>query len=114
MECEYRKCNETINNTVFCARQNIITAQTSSPRSVMVTTFVETKTSPNKPITSNFTYITRYTTDTTDHKIVSASEAELAIGKCLVVLVGYKNIDDERLLLITKNRSNTLTRNHLF
>nr|XP_022302611.1 uncharacterized protein LOC111110411 isoform X2 [Crassostrea virginica] len=40
----------------------------------MVTTFVETKTSPNKPITSNSTYITRYTTDTTDttdHKIVS-------------------------------------------
>ncbi|XP_078340571.1 uncharacterized protein LOC111106908 [Crassostrea virginica] len=97
-KCEYRKCDETINNTVFCARQNIITAQTSRPSSVMVTTFVETKTSPNKPITSTSKYITRYTTDTTDttdHKIVSedvsASATGLRIGKCLVVLVGYKN-----------------------
>ena len=64
----------------------------------MVTTFVETKTSPNKPITSNSTYITRYTTDTTDttdHKIVSqdvsAGETGLGIGKCLVVLIGYWN-----------------------
>lgn len=95
-KCEYRKCYETINNTVFCARQNVITAETSSPSSVMVTTFVETKTSPNKPITSNSTYITRYTTDTTDttdHKIVSqdvsAGETGLGIGKCLVVLIGY-------------------------
>ena len=61
----------------------------------MVTTFVETKTSPNKPMTSNSNYITRYTTDTTDHKMVSqdvsASATGLGIGKCLVVLVGYKN-----------------------
>ncbi|XP_078309855.1 uncharacterized protein LOC111110411 isoform X3 [Crassostrea virginica] len=70
-KCEYRKCDEKINNTVFCASQNVITAETSSPRSVMVTTFVETKTSPNKPMTSNSNYVTRYTTDTTDHKIVS-------------------------------------------
>ena len=59
----------------------------------MVTTFVETKTSPNKPMTSTSKYITGYTTDTTDHKIVSqdvsASETGLGIGKCLVVLVGY-------------------------
>ena len=92
-KCEYRKCDEKINNSVFCASQNVITAETSSPSSVMVTTFVETKTSPNKPMTSNSNYVTRYTTDTTDHKIVSqdasANEAELGIGKCLVVLVGY-------------------------
>ena len=78
---------------MFCARQNIITAQTNSPSSVMVTTFVETKTSPNKLMTSTSKYITRYTTDTIDHKIVSqdvsASETGLGIGKCLVVLVGY-------------------------
>ena len=64
----------------------------------MVTIFVETKTSPNKPITSNSNYITRFTTDTTDttdHKMASedasASEAGLGIGKCLVVLGGYEN-----------------------
>ena len=62
----------------------------------MVTTFVETKTSPNKPMTPTSKYITRYTTDTTDttdHKIVSqdlsASATELTIGKCLVDLVGF-------------------------
>ena len=54
---------------------------------------METKTSPNKPMTSTSKYITGYTTDTTDIKIVSedvsASATELAIGKCLVVLVGF-------------------------
>ena len=94
-KCEYRKCDEKINNTVFCARQNVITVETSSPSSVMVTTFVETKTSPNKPMTSNSNYIPGYTTDTTDHKKVSqdasASETGLGIGKGLAVLVGYKN-----------------------
>ena len=72
-------------NSAFCARRHVTSVQTSSPSNVMVTTSMETRTSPNEPMTVNFHNITKYTTG--QEKVsnqVSVRDTELRIGKCLI------------------------------
>ena len=86
-QCKYISCKEEIQNSVICKREHVITVETSSLLSVMVTTSVETKTAQNEPMTSNSKFVTRYTTE--KKKVtnqVSARETDRRIGKCLIEL----------------------------
>lgn len=58
-KCKYISCNEEIDNYVFCARQHVISFQTSSSRISMDTTSVETETSQNQQTTTRKSHSTR-------------------------------------------------------
>ena len=75
-------------NSALCTRQHVTSVQTSSPSNVTGTTSMESRTSPNEPMTVNSHYITKYTTG--QEKVsneVSSRETELRIGKCLIDLL---------------------------
>lgn len=85
-KCKYISCNEEIDNYVFCARQHVISFQTSSSRSSMETTSMETKTSQNQQTTTRKSHSTRKTAEQEkDSKKESADKTAQINCKSLLI-----------------------------